>query len=302
MMDVGLFRNEIQARLGRIVSAVPIEKGFSDDRKFRLTIGGRDCLLRLSKRNGSAGAQQAFAIMEQLHQSGVRCNEPVMLLVDEPRGVVCRLYGYLAGVDAEDNIGRLPEPDQYRIGVEAGRDLRRINRLQRDTADWKRRKWEKHRRYLERYLQLGCRFQHDERVIRFIETHYDPTEAEKDRLQHDDFHLGNLILDHRSYGGVLDFDRFDWGDPLHEFVKLEWFTWPVSEAFARGQIEGYFGTRSIDEARCLPIAVYIAMSLFATVVWTLRFHAHTWPTIEARMLSILKNFEYFDSVRPLWAA
>ena len=130
---------------------------------------------------------------------------------------------------------------------------------------------------------------------------YNRSEADADYLQHDDFHLGNIIIDDGQYAGILDFNRYDWGDPLHEFVKLEWFTWSVSEAFARGQVDGYFGNNHFDENMCIQICVYIAMSIVSTIVWTLKFHPHTWTQIETRMRSILDHYDDFECVCPKWA-
>ncbi|MDQ0257325.1 aminoglycoside phosphotransferase (APT) family kinase protein [Evansella vedderi] len=33
-------------------------------------------------------------------------------------------------------------------------------------------------------------------------------------LQHDDFHCNGL------YNGMIDFNRFDWGDTWHDFYKF----------------------------------------------------------------------------------
>ena len=71
--------------------------------------------------------------------------------------------------------------------------------------------------------------------------------------------------------------------------------------FTRGQIDGYWGKRQIDDNDCLQISVYIAMSILSTIVWTLEFHPHTWREIEAKMRMILDHFDYFESVRPQWA-
>ncbi|MCE7792052.1 aminoglycoside phosphotransferase family protein [Salipaludibacillus sp. CUR1] len=30
-------------------------------------------------------------------------------------------------------------------------------------------------------------------------------------FQHDDFHLGNIIVNNKKFAGVIDFNRYDWG-------------------------------------------------------------------------------------------
>jgi aminoglycoside phosphotransferase (APT) family kinase protein len=301
MTAIDPFRSEIEATIGSIQAITPIAKGFSFEKKCKLTSERGDFLLRLSPIDAYAAKAQEFALVQQLYANGVHCNQPILIQQAEASATVCTLYRYLAGVDAEENISVLPVATQYQIGVAAGHDLRRINDLSRATNTWKARKWQKHERYVKRYFQQPYRFNQDERILRFIETHYDPTEAAQDHLQHDDFHLGNIVLNGEQYGGILDFERYDWGDPLHDFVKLEWFSWPVSEAFARGQVAGYFGKRQLDDATCLPITVYIAMSLLSTIVWTLEFHPHIWPETERQVLALLARYNNFARIRPQWA-
>ncbi|MCE7983264.1 MAG: aminoglycoside phosphotransferase family protein [Caldilinea sp. CFX5] len=302
MTAIDPFRREIEAAIGPIQTITPIAKGFSFEKKFKLTSDRGDFLARLSPIDAYATKAQEFALMQQLYAVGVHCNQPILILQDEASATVCTLYRYLAGVDAEENIGALSVATQYAIGVAAGQDLHRINSLSRATNTWKARKWQKHERYVKRYFQQAYRLKNDEQLLRFIETHYDPTEATQDHLQHDDFHLGNIVLNGEQYGGILDFERYDWGDPLHEFVKLEWFTWPVSAAFARGQVAGYFGKRPLSDAECLQIAVYLAMSLLSTLVWTREFHPHVWPETEKQILSIMARYDNFARIRPPWTA
>jgi aminoglycoside phosphotransferase (APT) family kinase protein len=296
------FRKEIEKHIAPIQSITPIEKGFSIEKKFKITTDKGDYLLRVSSMKTLDSKTQEFELMRKLHKIGVRCNNPIMMFRSDSQESVYAVYSFLPGIDAEDNIATMPEELQYKSGIEAGSDLKRINSLSCETTDWKNRKWKKHEYYVSRYFEQNYRFENDKKVLKFIEMHYDTSEAAKDQLQHDDFHLGNIILNNQGYVGVLDFNRYDWGDPLHEFVKLEWFTWPVSEVFAHGQIEGYFGKRQIDDKDCLQISVYIAMSILSTIVWTLKFHPHTWIEIETKMRMILDHFDYFESVRPKWAA
>jgi len=301
MLEIDHFKKLIEKRLGPIQDIAPIERGFSNEKKFKLTIGKSDYLLRLSALKSLDSKTTEFELMKKLYAKGVRCNEPIIMFSNEEQESVCAVYSYLSGRDAENNIAGMPEEIQYQIGVDAGRDLKRINLLSRDTKNWKERKWRKHERFVSRYFKQSYRFKNDEKVLRFIEARYDPSEADRDYLQHDDFHPGNIIIKESGYSGVIDSNRYDWGDPLHEFVKLEWFTWPVSKAFACGQVDEYFGGGRLEDDECMQISVYIAMSILSSIIWTLEFHPHTWKNMEIRMQRILDHYEYFERVRPEWA-
>lgn len=301
-MRIQRIGRQLESRLGTVREIKKIEKGFSDEEKYMVTTLPGVFLLRVSPEKTCSRKIEEFKIMKKLFEEGVRCNRPIDLFADEDDNKIYSLFSYLPGCDAEDNINGLPEPAQFEIGFQAGLDLKKINSLEAAAGTWKKRKSAKHEYYLKQYRECGYRFENDARVIDFIETNLDRIESGPDRLQHDDFHLGNIVINGDKYSGILDFNRFDWGDPLHEFVKLEWFTWPVSREFARGQIAGYFGKEGAGRKTCLILSVYIAMSIFSTIVWTLKFHPHTMPFIENRVRSILTSYDYFNRIQPEWLA
>jgi aminoglycoside phosphotransferase (APT) family kinase protein len=293
---------EIEGRYtGNITSILPIEKGFSSEKKY-LVIGQKgEFLLRSCSMDTYERKKQEFDLMERLYRQGVKCNKPLDLFKSQNRTNLYALFGYLPGKDGQTCINEATARQQYEAGIFAGADLKKINSVAADTNTWYQRKWKKHEYYLSQYKEIGYRFDQDQKVRRFIEINYSRENSGPDMLQHDDFHLGNIIINDNKYGGILDFNRYDWGDPLHEFVKLEWFTWPVSKNFARGQIKGYFKENKVSREDCLKICVYIAMSLFATVVWTLKFFPHTMGDIEKKITSILSHYQFFEKTRPDWA-
>ncbi|WP_440117543.1 phosphotransferase [Paenibacillus sp. QZ-Y1] len=67
-----------------------------------------------------------------------------------------------------------------------------------------------------------------------IEEHLDWMKNRLDVFQHDDFHLGNLVIQEDKLAGVIDFNRFDQGDPVHEFLKLGLFVSETSIPYCIG--------------------------------------------------------------------
>lgn len=296
---------EIQTRsetvIGKIYKILPIEKGFSTEKKWKVLAEKGIFLLRSSQSNMLERKKEEFDLMSRLYRQGVKCNQPVYLFESTDKTTIYSLYSYLPGHDAETHINKTTRSQQYKMGVRAGEDLKKINSVTSDTSTWYKRKCKKHDHYLKMYGEVGYRFDEDKKVQRFIEINCIQTDSGPDLLQHDDFHLGNIIVNNNEYGGILDFNRYDWGDPLHEFVKLEWFTWPVSKDFAKGQVKGYYGEHGIGEDDCRKISIYTAMSIFSTVVWTLRFYPETIGNIEYKIKSILQHYRYFEKTIPDWA-
>ena len=207
VLEIEQIRDQIEQRIGATSEITAIKKGFSTEKKFKVTTETAVYLLRLSPIESYTKKKQEFDLMRQLRECGVRCNKPIDMFEHEEQELVYGLYSYLPGLDAEDNIVTFPISTQYQIGIDAGQDLKRINRLSSEKRDWKKPEIKKHENYVSLYFEQDYRFKNDDKVLRFVETNYDRSEAETDYLQHDDCHLGNIVIDDERYVGILDFNR-----------------------------------------------------------------------------------------------
>src|SRR5690625_7027964 len=53
-------------------------------------------------------------------------------------------------------------------------------------------------------------------------------------FQHYVFHPANFLIHIRSFSGIIDFQRMDWGDPLHDLTKIGFFAIQTSIPFSKG--------------------------------------------------------------------
>ncbi|EPY06294.1 hypothetical protein PAALTS15_16301 [Paenibacillus alvei TS-15] len=98
-------------------------------------------------------------------------------------------------------------------------------------------------------------------------------------FQHDDFHVGNLIIKDNQLSGVIDFNRFDWGDPIHEFLKVGMFSSEVRIPFSIGQIRGYHKDSEPDDLFWRLYSLYLAMD---------------------KIDRVLEDHDYFRLLKPKW--
>ncbi len=119
------------------------------------------------------------------------------------------------------------------------------------------------------------------------------------RFQHDDFHLENLIVRDGKYVGVVDFNGYDWGDPLHDFVKIALFARDISIPYSIGQIVGYYNGKISEEFWRL-YAVYVGMTVFSSVVWCLRAAPHMLDDMLERLTIVLEDHKNFELSKPIW--
>ena len=236
-----------------------IKKGYSTDQKVIVKRGSEKYIVRTFQGNQER-RELEVALLRRLEELDLKALRVISL--EEGKMVT----SFIEGEDAEEVITALPREVQYQIGLKASEDLRKIHMIEAPTNDWYERQSAKYRRYIERYQELPLKVQGDEQIIRFIEERLHLMKGRPNVLQHDDFHLPNLIVKDGKYVGVIDFGRFDWGDPIWDFIKLGMFSTEKSVPFAKGLIEGYYDGEPSKEFWEL-YALYLAMSVFSAIVW-----------------------------------
>ena len=138
---------------------------------------------------------------------------------------------------------------------------------------------------------------HDTQIIRFIEQRLPLMKDRPSVLQHDDFHLPNLIISHYTYAGTIDFGRFDWGDPVFDFIKLGMFSSEKSIPFAKGLIEGYYDGEPPEQFWDL-YAMYLAMNVFAGTVWGHQLNDN--GNMQRHVTRFIDDHEGFTTSIPKW--
>ncbi|MBD2845360.1 aminoglycoside phosphotransferase family protein [Paenibacillus sp. IB182496] len=300
--------NELTAAIPELADCVaiePIDKGYSGDIKLRATlVDGSSYLLRLFDRQTLPSRAAEFELLRTLEGKDVRCSRPVRLGAFEQGDNGYMLLRYIEGRDGEAQIGAYPPLTQYRIGCEAGEQLRLMHSIgaPADVPGWAQRKIAKHRSYAERYRRLGVRFAGGERVLDWIATNLDAMDGSANVFQHDDFHLNNLILRNGKLAGVIDFERYDWGDPAHDFLKLGFFCRQLSVPYAVGQIRGYFYGGEPDALFWRRYALYVAMCTISSAVWTAETVPGELDAMLERIGGVMDDHDGFERVRPRWYA
>lgn len=279
-----------------------ITDGYSEDRKFRIFKNGTSYLLRTFDRQRTSEKEKEFRALEKMHELNVRCSRPLEMGILPDVELAYMLLTFIDGEDAGLALPKLSKSVQYRIGLEAGVELKKINSYlpPERVEPWHERKHAKHERYLKAYLSGTDRKKNDTKIIDFVSNHIFLMKDRPNAFQHDDFHVRNLIVSGESLSGVIDFNRNDWGDPIHEFLKLGHFSSEVSVPFCVGQIRGYLGDEMPDDEFWTLYSLYLAMSYFSFIAWT----KHVCPNEMSNTLRILNRVladqDDFERVVPRW--
>jgi len=166
---------------------------------------------------------------------------------------------------------------------------------------WETAQLKKFSAYLRAYQLDSYQLPQEAKLLRFIETHLPLLKQRPITLLHDDFHLGHIICKGLTYNGVIDFNGYDVGDPYHDFYHLALFSRRHSIPFCIGQIDGYFSSAPDDMFWRL-YALYAAMTVFSTIVWTRQYDPQSFDDALARIHIILQDHDNFSSMKPLWYA
>lgn len=284
--------------LHKIASRTPIDKGWSCDRKFcAVTADGTRYLLRITPPEKSGTRAALFALLNQVAKLGI----PMCRLVEAgacPEGVYS-LYTWIDGQDAEAVVPALPETSQYEMGLEAGRILKRIHTIPAppDQEPWYRRFTRKADGKIAKYREAGIRFSGDGRIIEYLMTQRELLRDRPQCFQHGDYHIGNMMVDQDGLA-IIDFDRYDFGDPWEEFNRIVWCA-QMAPAFACGMVDGYFdGPPPAAFWQCL--AFYIGSNTLSSIYWALDFGAGELAVMQNQARDVMEWYDGFTRTTPNW--
>lgn len=289
--------------LADAMQITPIREGFSFDRKYLVIHrDGRKLLLRTAELRHYDRKRAEYEVMQAIRKYDAKSPIPLEMGKIMPLGLCYYILSYIEGEDARRVLPQLTPSEQYQIGWEAGQTLARLHRhpAPATTGPWYERIVNKTKGYVDSYRTCGIKIRHDEKIITFLEDNKHYLQDRPNQFQHDDYHVGNLIVSGRAFAGVIDFNRFDWGDPLHDFCKLALFSRECSVPFSAGQIAGYFGRERIPELFWKLYAMYAAISVFSSIVWSVRVTPDKVEEMRHRLLALCEDHDDFDSCIPAW--
>ncbi len=154
-------------------------------------------------------------------------------------------------------------------------------------------------RQLAAYEGSALRVSGDEGAIRFVRENIGLIWREKPVYLHGDYHPGNLIYTPEGGIGVIDFNRWEVGDPYEEFYKLESFGADVSVPYCIGQIDAYFSDR-VPQDFWTANAVYAAQASLFSIKWAERFGRAEIDGMVARANRAFDDFDGFKLSVPRW--
>ncbi len=276
----------------------PINKGWSGDKKYRVTVAdGTKYLLRVTPFEKSANRENMYRMQKQVEKLGVPMCKPVDFgKCDEG---VYTLQTWIDGKDANEVVPYLADSEQYALGLEAGRILKKIHSIPApaDHPDWEERFNRKMDRKIQMYNDCPIKFDGAEYIIDYIEANRHLLKNRPQSYQHGDYHIGNMMIENGKIV-IIDFDRYDFGDPWEEFNRIVWCA-QAAPLFASGIVNGYFDDEvPMDFWKLL--ALYISSNMLSSIPWAIPFGDGEIQTMLGQAKDVLDWYDNMKNPVPKW--
>lgn len=273
-----------------------IEKGWSLDEKYYVEdehLG--KLLLRISEHTSYDRKQQEFTLMKLVGLQEVRMSTPLKFWREEDK--LYALYTWCDGDELGEVVSDFNDALQYKLGYIAGDYLYKIHSVPiNKKLDWKRVYGKKAKKKIEMYRMYNIPFEGAEDFIGYIEKNFDLLEHRDTSFLHGDYHVGNMIVSSDNNLSIIDFDRFDYGDPWEDFNRIVWSA-QRCPAFACGQIHGYF-KQEPPELFFKLLAFYMAVNAIGAIPWAVAFGDVQVLLKQAH--DVLMWYNHMNTIIPSW--
>ena len=282
----------------RFISKELIQKGWSGDKKYcAIDEHGNKFLLRVSPIEQYERKKSEFELMQQVAALGIPMCEPLEFGTSDEG--VYSVQTWINGIDAEENIHRFSYEEQYSYGFASGQILKEIHKVPAPEGceDWEIYFNRKADRKIKMYAECPIKCENGQAFIDYINANRHLLKGRPRTYQHGDYHIGNMMIENGRIV-IIDFDRYDFGDPWEEFNRIVWCA-QAAPAFASGNVDGYFDGKVPHKFWEL-LALYIGSNMLSSIPWAIPFGDKEINTMINQARDVLDWYDNFTNVVPKW--
>jgi aminoglycoside phosphotransferase (APT) family kinase protein len=299
-MEISTLKNVIP-NANRWVQIEQIHKGWSFEYKYKVIDSNHQAsFLRIATIDKFESKQIEYKTLNQLIQLNLNLSIPYEIGTSLDSNYVYTLSNWIVGDDTSLIINKLPKYKQYKLGIEAGRLLNEVHKVQieKPSESWNDRYTRKINRKIELMKACSIQLEHHDLFLKCI---YENKALINDRdycFQHGDFHIGNTLFNSDQSLSLIDFDRLDFGDPWEEFNRMP-LSVEISPEYATGCIDGYFNHK-IPENFFPLLALYTAVNHIGSIPWAMNYGELEINNMIRLARLTLEWYDNFDTYIPKW--
>ena len=278
-------------------SITEIDKGYSGDKKYCAVKDGTKYLLRISPRKKYKNRKKIHRIMKKLAGKDISMCKPLKVGLCKDGTYI--LQSWIDGIDAEENIRNYSTKQQYDFGFQSGKILQEIHSIPapKNQQNWEERFNAKMDRKIKMYRDCPIKFDGAEYIIDYLNANRDLLKNRPQCFQHGDYHVGNMMIENDKIV-IIDFDRYDFGDPWEEFNRIVWAA-QTSPKFASGMIDGYFDN-NVPELFWKLLKLYIGSNTLSSVPWAIEYGGEQVDIMLNQAKDVLKWYDNYKLTVPKW--
>ncbi|MBO1005264.1 aminoglycoside phosphotransferase family protein [Pseudogracilibacillus auburnensis] len=283
--------------LKSVSSITKINKGFSNDQKYVID---DKYLIRVFSSENKSCRQEEFHIIQKLNRFSDYVPEAIDFGTLSNMEQSYMILTYFPGEDGETSLKELTEGAQYKAGFTAGNELKKLHELiaPEDTPPWYEHKKQKTEKYLEELELINVEKSLKKMLTSCIRENEMLMKGRPNTFQHDDFHPANLLIHRQKFAGIIDFQRMDWGDPIHDLHKLGFFSSRISVPFTRGIVDGYHSDSSLGDSFWELYLLYSAIHIVSALVWGKRMGIY--EKMLTYSMDVVRDHDHFERIVPKW--
>lgn len=284
--------------LKKFDSIALIDKGYSGDKKYCAVKSGTKYLLRISPRKKYSKIKKIHKIMLRLAEKEISMCKPLKVGLCKDGAYV--LQSWIDGIDAEEHIHDYSKKEQYDFGFQSGKILQEIHTIPapKNIQSWEIRFNSKMDKKIKMYYDCPVKFDGGDYIIDYLNSNRDLIKNRPSCFQHGDYHIGNMMIDKNGEIVIIDFDRYDFGDPWEEFNSIVWAA-QTSPEFASGMIDGYFDN-SVPELFWKLLKLYIGSNTLSSVPWAIDYSSEQVDIMLCQAKDVLEWYDNYKLTVPKW--
>ncbi|MCH5170395.1 MAG: phosphotransferase [Oscillospiraceae bacterium] len=278
-------------------SITEINKGYSGDKKYCAVKDGTKYLLRISPRKKYKNRKKIHKIMKKLAVKDISMCKPLKVGLCQEGTYI--LQSWVDGVDAEENIRNYEKSKQYDFGFQSGKILQKIHSIPapKNQQVWEERFNAKMDRKIKMYRDCPIKFDGAEYIIDYLNVNRSLLKNRPQCFQHGDYHVGNMMIENDKIV-IIDFDRYDFGDPWEEFNRIVWAA-QTSPEFASGMIDGYFDN-DVPGLFWKLLKLYIGSNTLSSVPWAIEYGGDQVDIMLNQAKDVLEWYDNYKLTVPKW--
>lgn len=279
-----------------------IRQGDSADLKFRVKdSNGNRFLLRLADRTRYDHVRSACRILELLHQNNVPVSAPAGFGLCGRNSYVYLLTSWVYGKPAQERLPQHHKVIRYLLGQETAVYLYALHSC---TAPTGPEQWAQQTRQRIDNALTACRGRDREpvcvrRLQQFVLDNCQVAAQQPQSVLHGDLTPANLIFSYEQSVGLIDFEKWHFGDPLADLAPVMTDFFRISTCFATGLLDSYFHYR-VETRSFRRLAFYAALRMLQQYAAACAGDEAARQLVIEDIRQVVKEYNGFSSVVPAW--